>query len=76
MSGEKFLGNTKTNEVHDLTREKLQCRIDEIVFNEQEKPFSTLDKAHGNGYKDCQYCIEHAVKTIEAVKETSRYVYK
>jgi hypothetical protein len=76
MNGEKYLGDTKTNEVHDLTREKLQCRIDEIVFNEHEKPFSTLDKAHVNGYKDCQYCIDQSVKAVAAVKETSGFVYK
>ena len=57
MNGENFLGNTALKEVHDLTREKQQCRIDDIVYDEHEKPFSTLDNAHINGYKDCLHCI-------------------
>ena len=69
MNGEKYLANTASREVHDLIREKQQCRIDEIVFNERELPFSTLDKAHLSGFKDCQFCIEHSEKTLGEVKE-------
>jgi hypothetical protein len=41
MNGEKYLGSTMSKEVHALVREKQQCRIDEVVFNELDRPFST-----------------------------------
>lgn len=72
MNGEKYLGNTATKEVHDLVKEKQQCKIDEIVFNEHERPFSTLDKAHIQGYTDCQYCIDHSEKSLDKVKKNDR----
>ena len=75
MNGEKYLGNSALKIVHDLMKEKQQCRIDNIVFNEYEKPFSTLDKAHINGYTDCQYCIDHQEKVSGDVKENNRFVY-
>jgi hypothetical protein len=74
MNGEKYLGNTALKEVHDLTREKMQCKIDEIVFNEKEIPFSTLDKAHVSGFKDCQNCIDHSDKYLELSGKTNKSV--
>ena len=68
MNGEKYLGSNISKEVHDLVREKQQCRIDEIVFNEHERPFSTLDKAYIQGYSDCQYCIDYSKKSLNEIK--------
>jgi hypothetical protein len=74
MNGEKFLGDTKSKEVHDLVREKQQCRIDEIVYNEHERPFSTLDKAHLQGYSDCRYCIDLSKNSIDEIKENNSVI--
>jgi hypothetical protein len=69
MNGEKYLGNTKLKEVHDLVREREQCKIDEVVYNENELPFSTLDKAHLQGYSNCPYCIDSINKSLDVLKE-------
>jgi hypothetical protein len=71
MNGEKYLGNTKSKEVHDLVREREQCKIDEVVYNENELPFSTLDKAHIQGYSDCRFCIGHLKKSLDEFKENN-----
>ena len=60
MNGEQYLGNTNTDEVHDLDNEKTgtnQCQIDEIIDAGHDKPFEKLDTAHGAGYDNCQYCL-------------------
>jgi hypothetical protein len=60
MNGERYLGNTKKTEVHDLDNEKTganQCQIDEIIKAGHDKPFNLLQAAHGAGYDNCQYCL-------------------
>jgi hypothetical protein len=60
MKGERYLGNTNKNQVHDLDNEKKganQCQIDEIIKAGNDKPFQTLPAAHTAGYKDCDYCL-------------------
>lgn len=58
MSGEKYLGNKDKKEVHNLEKEKPECRIDEIIKAEFDIAFRTIDDARDQGYSDCPYCIE------------------
>lgn len=60
MNGERYLGNTNKNQVHDLDNEKTganQCQIDEIIAAGNDKPFDSLASAQGAGYSDCDYCL-------------------
>ena len=60
MRGERYCGNTKKLEVHDLDNEKTganQCQIDEIINAGHDKPFDSLDAARRAGYDNCQYCL-------------------
>ena len=60
MNGERYLGNTNKNQVHDLDNEKTganQCQIDEIIAADNDKPFDSLAAAHRAGYGDCDYCL-------------------
>ena len=44
MNGEEYLGNTNTEDVHDLDNEKTgsnECRIVEIIKAKHDKPFET-----------------------------------
>jgi len=57
--GLRFLGNLRTTEVHDLTRETTQCQIDEILRAGHAVGFrpDTLAQAHSERYDNCAYCI-------------------
>lgn len=57
MAGEKYLGNKDKKEVHDLEKEKPECRIDEIIHAEFDIAFRTIGDAHDQGYSDCPYCM-------------------
>ncbi len=58
MSGERFMADSRTKVVHDLVKEKNECRIDDIVRTGKEMPFKSLNEAHNEGYIDCKFCIE------------------
>jgi len=58
MAGEKFLGNKEKKEVHNLEREKPECKIDEIINAEYDIAFRYIGDAHDQGYTDCPYCME------------------
>jgi hypothetical protein len=45
MSGDRYLGNTKKTEVHDLDNEQTSCQIDEIINAGHDKPFTLLSTA-------------------------------
>jgi hypothetical protein len=59
--GHRFLGNSDSDnmEVHDLTNEKPQCQIDEILDAGHAVGFDpdTLEQAHKEGYDNGAYCI-------------------
>jgi hypothetical protein len=60
--GKRFVGNTNTEEVHDLDNEQTgpnECQIDEIIAAGHAVIFSpdTLGEAHRQGYDNCAYCI-------------------
>jgi pimeloyl-ACP methyl ester carboxylesterase len=52
-----FIGNTRTRELHDPTRETRQCQLDEIIHR---WPFTASEDAFAEGYDGCAYCMpEH-----------------
>ena len=58
----QFLGNTHKKEVHDLDNEQTkpnECQIDEIISAGHARIFDpdSLEKAHKEGYDNCDYCI-------------------
>ena len=59
MNGERYLANTSPSklEVHDLDAERVQCQVDEIIRAGHDKPYTSLDAAHRDGYDDCAYCL-------------------
>lgn len=54
-----YLGNTNKMEVHDLSNEKVQCQINEIIRAGHAVVFTpdTLDQAHSERYDNGAYCI-------------------
>jgi hypothetical protein len=59
MNGERYLANTSPTkrEVHDLDNEKINCQIDEIIRAGHDKPYTSLQAAHRDGYDNCAYCL-------------------
>lgn len=57
MRGERYLGNTRTKEVHDLDNEKVNCQIEEIIRAGNDTPFHSLSMAHAQGFDNCAYCL-------------------
>lgn len=57
--GRRYLGNSNTQEVHDLQNEKRQCQIDEILAAGHAVGFTpdSLAQAHSEGYDNGAYCI-------------------
>ena len=49
-----WVGNSRTLELHDLSRETSQCQLDEIV---NRWPFSLPEEAFRAGYDGCAYCM-------------------
>lgn len=58
FNGNRFIGNTNTNEVHDLVNEKMNCSINEIKSHHVKK-FSpdTHQQAKNEGFDNCYWCI-------------------
>ncbi len=65
MSGERFLGDSISKVVHDLEKEKLQCKIDEIVRSGKEQPFKSLKDANLEGFNNCQFCLNNSKSIIK-----------
>ncbi len=57
MSGERYLGNDDTMEVHDLDNETPGCKINGIVIAGQDVPFTSPFIAADDGYDNCEFCI-------------------
>jgi pimeloyl-ACP methyl ester carboxylesterase len=52
-----WIGNVRTLELHDPSRQRRNCQLDEIVFR---WPFSKPEDAFDAGYDGCAYCMpEH-----------------
>jgi len=58
MNGERYLGNTKTKEVHDLDNENANCQIDEIIKAKNDSRFVFLYNAYKLGYRYCDWCLK------------------
>ncbi|MDD4601475.1 hypothetical protein SDC9_04159 [bioreactor metagenome] len=58
FNGKQFIGNTNTNEVHNLDNEKVGCRINEIKTN-HVVTFTpdTHYEAKRHGFDNCAHCI-------------------
>lgn len=59
INGERYLANKSPSklEVHDLDNEHTNCQIDEIIRAGHDKPYTSLEAAHADGYDNCAYCI-------------------
>ena len=53
----RYLANSNTKEVHDLTYENPNCQIQEIK-PEHRVPYANLSAAHADGYDNCAWCLE------------------
>ena len=58
LAGERWLGNKKKKEVHDLEKEKPDCQIEEIIRTENDISFRTIEDAHQQGYENCPFCVD------------------
>jgi hypothetical protein len=60
FNGNRFIGNTNTNEVHDLDNEDRygKCNID-LIKDEHVKTFTpdTHSQAKAEGFDNCAKCI-------------------
>lgn len=56
-NGERYCGNTKSREVHDLDNERANCQIDEIIRAGHARPFATAGEAARAGYDKCSHCL-------------------
>lgn len=58
FNGKQYIGNTNTNEVHDLDNEKTNCKINEIK-HEHVKTFipDTHSEAKRQDFDNCAHCI-------------------
>ena len=61
FGGNRFIGSTNTNQGHDLANEdtdKNACQIDEIATHHVKRfDPDTLEKAHEEGFENCDYCL-------------------
>lgn len=57
MRGEKYLGNKRKLELHDLDNEKSLCLVNNIIFAKHDVPFNSLYEARKQQYENCTYCI-------------------
>lgn len=57
-NGNRFIGNTNSNEVHDLDNEKNGCKINEIkTFHVKTFTPDTHQQAKNEGFDNCYWCI-------------------
>lgn len=55
----RYLGNAKETEYHDLYEKTTQCQIEEIV---QRVYFSSEDEAERAGYDRCAHCLGRSTR--------------
>lgn len=58
FNGNRFIGNTNTNEVHDLDNETTSCNIN-LMKDDHVKTFvpDTHAQAKAEGFDNCAHCI-------------------
>jgi hypothetical protein len=54
----RWLGDKRTQRVHDLDHVVDACRVDELLASEQFASFGpdTLPEARNRGYRPCRHC--------------------
>ena len=52
----RYLGNSNSQELHDLENQQASCQIDEIRFDHVIY-FASLEQAQSMGYDACAYCF-------------------
>ena len=61
FNGKRFIGNTNSNQVHDLTKEDTSesgCQIDEIKVQHVKKFYpDTLEQALKEKFDKCNKCL-------------------
>ena len=55
----RWLGDKRTQRVHDLDNATHACAIDELMASEQFAAFGpdTLPEARNRGYRACRHCV-------------------
>lgn len=58
FNGKRYIGNTNTDEVHDVDNEQVNCQINEIK-TDHVKTFSpdTHSEAKRQGFDNCHWCL-------------------
>ena len=55
----RWLGDKRTQRVHDLDNSTEACAVDELMTSEQFAAFApdTLPEARNRGYRPCRHCM-------------------
>lgn len=55
----RYLGDKRTQRVHDLDHASEACRIDDLIASGQFASFGpdTLPEARNRGYRPCPHCV-------------------
>ena len=55
----RWLGDKRTQRVHDLDNSTEACAVDELMASEQFAAFApdTLPEARNRGYRPCRHCV-------------------
>ncbi|HLY83098.1 MAG TPA: hypothetical protein VKQ71_08930 [Acidimicrobiales bacterium] len=58
----RWLGDKRTQRVHDVDNVTPRCRLDELLASEQFAAFGPdlLAEARNRGYRACPHCLEVA----------------
>ena len=58
----RWLGDKRTQRVHDLDNSTEACAVDELMTSEQFAAFApdTLPEARNRGYRPCPHCARQA----------------
>lgn len=65
----RWLGNTRSGEVHDLDARTPNCQIDEIRLDRRFY-FAGLEEAARFGYDPCAYCLGEGSEPSPALNDT------
>jgi hypothetical protein len=67
----RFVGDKRSQVVHDLDRATEACAIDDLMASEAFASFGpdSLAEARNRGYHPCRYCAAAPAKAAEATAE-------
>ena len=52
-----YLANIRSKEFHDVSNEKANCQLQEIIDSGNDKGYPTKESAKKDGYDPCHYCM-------------------